>query len=962
MNLTGGPFKSWVTKQINVRQNSLGKYTDIPSSDLQSYTVKTPFLRLASSVNLTNDGPEVDGKKTTLENSVLKKLANSTGIPESELAGPELAKSFILQSGVVSYKNGEFGGLQKGINDGNSLFNGSYGWGGSEERGYVPMPGITDASVTYYSNGALSKTSVNIKLFNKKQFSMFDVLYLRPGYTLLMEFGHSVYLDNEGKLQSMDEFLSTPLSNLLNATAGGTTQYKMYNLIKKEREKYNGNYEAIYGKISKFGWTFNPDGSYDCNIEITGMGDVVASLKANITDPNSKPLKKEESQVEGENPNPPLIVNANKTIINKELYSIYQLSDSEGFSDYTIEAFKGVDADGNTNPKDLVIKNGKFVIAGITSDYEEGGERQAFIKYGAFLAFLQTKIALYNKKQNGSPLISFDFNFEDLEKDENLILKIPGGFSSNPNCCLIPYYNSIIPDEGLDIPNTEINTGISSTPWPYNEYLGKVSQILINTNFIASALESSPQSEGGEINLLEFLKTINRGIMESLGGINNFEFKIDDEVQSKITFYESIPQRREDAESEEYARLNVYGVKPGVGGSFVRNVNLKAELSNNFAAMISIGSQANSNQVGGNATSFSNYSAGLVDRIIEDKLSSTSAEIEDKKEEENTPLTIKSNFENNINQTENSLFQQVYVEKNWTAENIQSLTSHGNTHAGLIMGELTKQTDEGAQLPGSFFLPFNLSLEMDGLSGMKLYQKFLMTNDILPPSYENDGVDLQISGINHNITSQAWVTSVETLSVPADKLAPIKRPAELKSTVTKQKSSSAPSKNKGSCIEKYSNEQYSVTAGGSYKILATYKFSGDDPRAGLSLQGKPLTSFPKLMKSSDGVPLPKAGYGVARKAFEALPVIGAAATAQGINGLTINSNYRSPVYNCTVGGASNSMHKTGGAIDIGTRSPKKLYNLILKLISENKIPQGGVGLYNSFVHYDIRGTAARWKI
>ena len=55
-NILGNPFDDWVQTQIDVRQKSLGKYSNIPSKDLQYYTTKTPFIRLASSVNLTNLG------------------------------------------------------------------------------------------------------------------------------------------------------------------------------------------------------------------------------------------------------------------------------------------------------------------------------------------------------------------------------------------------------------------------------------------------------------------------------------------------------------------------------------------------------------------------------------------------------------------------------------------------------------------------------------------------------------------------------------------------------------------------------------------------------------------------------------------------------------------------------------------------------------------------------------------
>lgn len=78
--------------------------------------------------------------------------------------------------------------------------------------------------------------------------------------------------------------------------------------------------------------------------------------------------------------------------------------------------------------------------------------------------------------------------------------------------------------------------------------------------------------------------------------------------------------------------------------------------------------------------------------------------------------------------------------------------------------------------------------------------------------------------------------------------------------------------------------------------------------------------------------------------------------------LIINSGYRSPEHNKNVGGAVNSFHLTGMAADI--RSPRiapiTLFATIERLISEGKIPAGGLKAYNSFVHYDIRGNNARW--
>lgn len=78
--------------------------------------------------------------------------------------------------------------------------------------------------------------------------------------------------------------------------------------------------------------------------------------------------------------------------------------------------------------------------------------------------------------------------------------------------------------------------------------------------------------------------------------------------------------------------------------------------------------------------------------------------------------------------------------------------------------------------------------------------------------------------------------------------------------------------------------------------------------------------------------------------------------------ISINSSYRNPEYNKRIGGAKFSQHLTASASDIVVRdmTPKKVAKTILKLIKNGKMKEGGVGLYNGFVHYDIRGKKARW--
>ena len=81
--------------------------------------------------------------------------------------------------------------------------------------------------------------------------------------------------------------------------------------------------------------------------------------------------------------------------------------------------------------------------------------------------------------------------------------------------------------------------------------------------------------------------------------------------------------------------------------------------------------------------------------------------------------------------------------------------------------------------------------------------------------------------------------------------------------------------------------------------------------------------------------------------------------------ITVNSGYRSVEYNKRIGGVKNSQHILGNAADITVKgyTPKNIYNAIEFLIDKGEMLQGGLGLYNGFLHYDIgyNGKKRRWN-
>lgn len=75
--------------------------------------------------------------------------------------------------------------------------------------------------------------------------------------------------------------------------------------------------------------------------------------------------------------------------------------------------------------------------------------------------------------------------------------------------------------------------------------------------------------------------------------------------------------------------------------------------------------------------------------------------------------------------------------------------------------------------------------------------------------------------------------------------------------------------------------------------------------------------------------------------------------------ITITSAYRTPTKNKACGGQTYSQHLYGKAADIKVKgvTPKKVAAYAEKLLPN----KGGIGVYSSFVHIDVRTTKSRWN-
>jgi hypothetical protein len=268
-NIIGEPLENYVIQQIKDRQEIQG--TGVAGTDL-STSLRTPEV-----ISILNS------------NTSWVKLASGVKIDPSKLSktltqippGKELAKKYVLFSGTSQLKNDKLsqrGGFNPSISDN---LNSSYTYG---DFGYSPMPGIISADVKTLNRGSIKKATVKIKVHNKQQFEIIDLLYLRLGYTVLLEWGNALYIE---KSSDRTKFERKDVGNTLIENKffiSDDNSYGNYlNEIKRYRKKYNGNYDGLLAKVSNFSWTFNDDGSYDIDLTLISMGDIVESLKTNVS-------------------------------------------------------------------------------------------------------------------------------------------------------------------------------------------------------------------------------------------------------------------------------------------------------------------------------------------------------------------------------------------------------------------------------------------------------------------------------------------------------------------------------------------------------------------------------------------------------------------------------------------------------------------------------------------------------
>ena len=443
-DIIGRSFEPYVKKQIAKRQEKLGLgLKDIDT--LKFENTNTAFIRLTSGVNVDGDA-----------------LVNLGLAGQNKYAGNGLAKQFKLFSARTP--DGFTSGF--GYND-----QSSYGFASNSDYGFVPPPGIVSIDVKAMNRGSLREANIEIKCHNLQQFQILEVLYMRLKYSVLLEWGHSVYFNNSGELVQSRHDLSDSFLK-------GAAQTSILKSIQSERKNSDGNYDAFFGLVTNFSWTLRPDGGYDITVTARSSGDVIESLKINTTLPiplGSPTISPPDSNNINEEVKPPpssIQTNYYKSTINRILTLItsqvglgkayaHGVDQKDGLyypmHNYNIEAMAGLKAVVNRDSstavtsatdhltwKEILMFEFPTTLSGGT-----WGNRQYYMKLGTLLRIIESFLLYYDTSRLNSiqqnavgeekellgnpPLFEIDYNY-----NTNYCFTFPRHCSIDPKVCLIP--------------------------------------------------------------------------------------------------------------------------------------------------------------------------------------------------------------------------------------------------------------------------------------------------------------------------------------------------------------------------------------------------------------------------------------------------------------------------------------------------------------------------------------------
>ena len=585
--------------------------------------------------------------------------------------------------------------------------------------GFRAVPGIDSVQVKHLNRfGTLREAVVQYKAYTVDQLDKLEQLYMRPGMSILLEWGHSTGIDNSGDRISQietigDSFYGTP------------TKTQILEKLKELRKNNAHNYEGMYGFIRNFSWSFNPDGSYSCTTTIVSIGVILEDLFLAIP---SKKIKAGEVK-EGENVK-------KKSPIHNILLTTHELFGSNEEAD---KAFANL-----TLPSIIKasLTNRAFVshqVSSPTEDNPENISRVSYITFEAFVNILDYLFVLVNSEST-----------ESISKltvgPSTKYLTYSNHFSGNPGVVMIgntPSGDDVDSNLGLGAP---IYTGLTEA-LKVND-ASTIGSLWLNVDHILAQTEAATTAEG-DIKLINLLQSLCTSVNKALGSINELDVAYEEEVDTYFIVDRKIIKRETVQNNNWPVTLEVTGLS-----STVHNISLQSKISPEISTMIAITAQNSETltNVGLEAENLFRWNRNLSDRIMSSRIQ-------------------RGEYENS-GRTQNGT---IYVDavlawrealKEFTDTNILDIATLSNLQSAhrTVTNEGFRRSRKGTSEPAPGIIPFELTLTLDGIGGLKIGQTFKLGGQVLPSKYRNE-LGFIIVGVDQSITGNKWLTSIRAQTI-----------------------------------------------------------------------------------------------------------------------------------------------------------------------------------------------------
>lgn len=409
---------------------------------------------------------------------------------------------------------------------------------------------------------------------------------------------------------------------------------------------------------------------------------------------------------------------------------------------------------------------------------------QIYIKFGYLLAFLNSMCLIYDSTQDTDkhPYVYLDFN-----PKTNFCLTLPQQLSIDPMVCMIPFqgtqedYLKIFPKSIPELfpvygvqafgPNVNaVSSYLNSFKTEENLYQGKTMEILLNVDFLTKTLNQyTTQDSKHSINLKGFLDAIVTNVNKSLGDLNLFRVAYRDDTNTVIIKDDQfVPPYGGEAYMlyrNKYLANNIgnkpkYGQIPVFGAqSLVREMEFKTNLTTNISNIIAISAQANTGSA--NSSDYSQFSylnvgSGSVnfEDAYKPRISDSSTSIKVQSSNQTGSIANDINLAIQFNQHVLSMYYGAeYV-------SLKRIDTSINYYIDRIAN--IKATDRITV--AAPFIPANLSITIDGVSGIVMGNAFTIPEDRLPLSLRGTAdqtkVGFIVVGLTHTIDQNQWLTKI----------------------------------------------------------------------------------------------------------------------------------------------------------------------------------------------------------